>query len=210
MMKLIKFLNETKDIVYYHGTSNEDAAKKISKEGIKGRDVQGKSHLAPVAGRVYLTTDIEYALIYALGGVMMGTDIPEQWIKESKYGYVFVIENSQLKDAQPDEDNIGELIYKKEINWLNDLAINKLTTRQYDKVMDGEYDYWASSGKKILKILTPLQKKEIMQHTKNVASLGSITPSQVWRIDKTKSKQLKKDGSNFFKIAKRVKMGNIK
>ena len=197
-------------MTFYHGTSSEQAAKGISQTGIKGQVIQGKKQMSPVAGRVYLSHDIAYSLIYAIGANMAGSEMPEQFIGESRYGYVFVVPGTELSDIQPDEDEIGELISDKALPWLNRLAQNHLTQHTYDKIIDGEYAYYASGGKKLLKTMTSAQLIEIMNHAKNVANAGDIMPTQVWRIDKTQTKKLKRDGSNFFKIAERIKMGKIK
>lgn len=100
---------------YYHGTSTTAAAKSIIEQGVirPGFEVQGKGKLSPVAGRAYLTPELEYAAIYALGGVFMGSDMPERWRKDEPYGYIFVIDGADLVgDVQPDEDSVGAFFYK--------------------------------------------------------------------------------------------------
>lgn len=41
--------------------------------------------------------------------------------------------------------------------------------------------------------------------TAHKANAGEINFKEAWRIDKVKIKDLKKDGSNFFEIAEKVK-----
>ena len=88
--------------------------------------------------------------------------ISESWTKSGEHGYVFVIPGTELKDIQPDEDNIGEMIADDKVDWLSALAKKHLTSRQYDKVMEGEYNYWAQAGKKLLKKMTDIQKLELI------------------------------------------------
>jgi hypothetical protein len=98
---------------YYHGTSSTRAANVVATEGLKGRETQGKGMLAPVAGRVYITSDIAYAIMYALGGNFTHAmqeaagDFKDD-MRTDPYGYVFVIKGADLVDVQPDEDSIGE------------------------------------------------------------------------------------------------------
>lgn len=38
----------------------------------------------------------------------------------------------------------------------------------------------------------------------HVSAIGKLMPSEVWRIDRRKTSDLKTDGSNFFEVAKKV------
>src|SRR5574343_66692 len=73
--------DEMRGTKYYHGTPTTAAAKSIIASGQinPGHEKQGRGLLAPVAGRAYLTSDLEYAAIYALGGVFMGHNYPEKY-----------------------------------------------------------------------------------------------------------------------------------
>lgn len=215
-----------KDIakIYYHGTDNDKFAKSILSKGIQPPDLSigKKSMLTPVEGKVYITPNLEYALIYAIGGNMIGSELPEFFYKRGKYAWLFAIDGKELKDIQPDEDSVGEMIYylmtgselagetfnKKEWkrpNWLLSLARRKLTHRQLSKVADGEYSYWALAGKKLLKIMSDKQKLELIDSGAHIAHTGPIKPKEAWRMPKEKNEALNKDGSNFFQIAERVK-----
>lgn len=124
---------------YYHGTASEAAAQIIIQEGIKPPDLElvgrkKNGYMTPVAGKVYITPDISYAQIYAIGANVAGDksyQVPYEGNENTfksvinfnpqsryygRYGYVFVISGDQLSDVQPDEDSIGEFL-----NWiLND------------------------------------------------------------------------------------------
>lgn len=198
--------------VYYHGTSNESNFKSIIKHGgLKPGNITIKrgSHLTPVIGKVYLTKDISYAQIYAIGGNVAGSEFWDKDFKNNdRYGYLFVINGSELKDIQPDEDNVGELIYKKEgPNWLFSLANKHLTINTLNKIKQGEYNYFASGGKKLLNYMTDEQKIDLINnfgsHIANESNL--VKYKEIWKIDKLKTKELKEDGSNFFEIADRIK-----
>lgn len=198
--------------IYYHGTPSEEKGKSILKSGVlkPGVSESPKSQMAPIQGRVYLSKDPSYALMYALGGDMAGGTFPESILKrDGNIGYLFAIKETE-GTLIPDEDSVGELIYKhkrKKIEapkWLIDLANFKLTDNQWYKIIDGEYAYWAQGGKKLLKLMTPQQKEELLQYTDHVSHEGELKIVGAWKIDKRKSKQFKRDGSNLFEIAEKV------
>lgn len=200
--------------VYYHGTTKLDAALSILRDGIQPQSVMTpKAQMAPVQGRVYLTPNLSYAMIYALGGDMAGSEFSPQMLefRGGAYGYVFALRGDELRDIQPDEDSIGEWVYNKDgPSWLKYLAQRYLTPRQYQKVLEGEYAYWAQAGKKLVKVLTPAQQTELIQLGAHIANAGPVAPYEAWRIDRRRSKELKRDGSNFFDIAEKWRGGTAK
>lgn len=213
-MKIKQYLDEMsmpRDLdfkkIYYHGTSYSKAAKSIMKNGILPPELsQAKGFLTPVQGKVYITTDIRYALIYALGGDVIGSDhIGRTWDKEPN-GYVFIIDGNLLKDIQPDEDSVGEMISNKNPEWLYDFAKRELTDNQFNKVMDGEYIWWAKAGKKLLKMMSDKRKLDLIDAGAHIAHTGKLKPKEVYVFNKSKDNiKFKKDASNFFKIAKKKK-----
>ena len=205
--------------VYYHGTPKEENAKSIMATGINAPDLSTRSgYLKPVEGKVYITPKISYASIYAIGGSMAGHKVSDWMIKDyGQYGYVFVIDGQQLKDIQPDEDSIGEMISNGEADWLDDLARDALEYEDYDDegqdlgynglydaVMGGEYDAWASAGKIVLDSMTDEQKLELIDLGAHVAHTGNLMPKETWRFDRNLTVELAKDGSNFFDLAERI------
>jgi len=227
---------------YYHGTSSEQAALSIMKEGIKVQYYdKGKGvNLIPVSGRNYITADLHYAIIYALGGVCLGTNPPPSVNEENRYGYVFIIKGNQLGDIQPDEDVIGETIMKV-FSWgtsydpgtlkrslkyvasknrkkfiknvFNDMnlrtmlklyAMKHLTDKQLSKLKDGEYDMFAHTGKKLVKLLPEKTLLTLITHGAHIANDSVLQPFEAWKIDKFRCKELKENGSNFFQIAEKV------
>ena len=193
---------------YFHGTSTDKAGKGILSKGISPPDLEFKKthQLTPVKGKVYITANIRYAIVYAIRGDMVGYKLPESDFKKGEeYAWIFVINGKQLKDIQPDEDSVGEMISNKEPEWLYRLAQNELTPRQLRKVMEYEYAYWASCGKKLNKIMTDKQKLNLIDAGAHIAHTGNLKPDECWKMHKKDNEKLKRDGSNFFKIAKRVK-----
>jgi len=219
-MKLSQYLNEMAmprklDIKkkYYHGTTSANAAKGIMSKGISPPDITGvktpapKGFLKPVKGKVYITTDIRYALIYALGGDVIGSDYKMNDWDKNPNGYVFIIDGKLLKDIQPDEDSIGEMIYNKEPIWLYNLANRNLTDNTMRKVMDGEYIWWARAGKTLLKKMTDQMKLDLIDAGSHIAHTGNLKPKEVYIFNKAEDNiKFKNDASNFFKVAKKKKL----
>jgi hypothetical protein len=193
--------------VYYHGTSTDKAAQGILKNGIQPPDlVNKKGQLTPVEGKTYLTSDLSYATMYAVGADMVGSKLPDSFIKNGEeYAYIFVIDGRELRDIQPDEDAVGEMVSKKLPYWLYNMAEKHLTENQMKKVLWGEYAYWAQAGKKLNKIMTSAQKLEIIDLGASIANTGSLRIKEAWKLHKNDNIKLKEDGSNFFKVAERIK-----
>jgi hypothetical protein len=202
--------------VYYHGTAKKENAKSIIANGINPPDLSTRSgYLKPVEGKVYITPKISYASIYAIGGDMAGRKVPDWILKDyGQYGYIFVIDGQQLKDIQPDEDSVGEMISNGEVDWLDDLARDVLEYEDYDDevgynglydaVMGGEYNAWAAAGKIVLDSMTDEQKLELIDLGAHVAHTGNLMPKETWRFDRNRTVELAKDGSNFFDLAERI------
>lgn len=235
--------DEMRARVFYHGTSDTASAEAILREGFRGRETQGRSHLAPVQGRVYFTPDIHYAIIYALGGdfshaMLEGKDFSDP------YGYVFIIRGSDLIDIQPDEDSVGKWLYDNAeaitIPWVNpqtrqvamkpdgtpftrttgyrcafpngsvdervwSFIRREMTDIQFKNSMDGFVGHQAAGGKRALKKMPDWVKIHLINAGAHIAHAGSIQPSECWKMLKRDLKLLKKDGSNFFSVAERIK-----
>lgn len=106
--------------VYYHGTSQDVRGRNILEHGIQpgNQGTASRGHLTPVVGRSYITTRLEYGVIYCIGGNMLGcspesaqrlVDKVNRGETASQYGWLFVINGDTLvNDIQPDEDSVGE------------------------------------------------------------------------------------------------------
>lgn len=208
----MRWLNATpvrdidKSKTYYHGTSKADAAQAILREGaIKPPDVVTKSFLAPVKGRVYVTPTLAYAAIYAMGGSMAGTVLPEKYMQGSPSGYLFVISGADLVDIQPDEDSVGEMFFQKDApSWLKRYG-EYLSDNIRRKGEWGEYAYWAKAGKIILKHMSDREKLALIDLGAHVAVEGSVPFQQCWEFPKNRTQDLQKDASNFFDLSKRIR-----
>jgi hypothetical protein len=181
---------------YYHGTPTKEKAAKIWKEGIKPDLSETPEHhiSKPVAGHVYCTKNLGYALIYALGGMT-----PDIVTKYGQFGYVFVIPGSQFSEIHPDEDQIGKAVYENKLPWLT-----KLATYLLGGTLNPSLFLTRKAGKRLLPHLTDEQKIEIIRKYGNVAHEGILHPTEMWQIDRTLTPKLKKDGSNFFQLAKKI------
>jgi hypothetical protein len=193
--------------VYYHGTPSEAKAKQIFVNGLVPPDLENRrGFLTPVAGMVYLTPSIRYGLVYALGGDYAGDDPIDSVIdKFGHYGYVFRVSANSLQEYQPDEDSVGELLTKKECPWwLQDMANRYVAPSRMRGVREGQFMYYSSVGKQLLRRMTLEQKKELLKYDVHIAHKGVLIPDAAWRVDKTRSKEYSPDGSNFFDVSERV------
>ena len=175
---------------FFHAADSEEGAqKRLASGDIQvGPGAGGREFLAPVAGRTYATSDLEYALIYALGGDIAGNEVGE-WMQkkidqDGRYGYIFEIDNNDLNNIQPDEDAIGRAIWKQTYPWLNGLAEVYLSDKMLHKVMDGEYIYWAKSGKILVDHINDKRKYEMIRDGASIANAGNLGFKNIWRVDK--------------------------
>ncbi len=197
---------DLQNMTFYHGTRTTDAAKSIMISGIVPPDINGrKNWLTPIQGAVYVTPNIEYATIYALGGDFMGHAPPPRDLEKDIFGYVFEIPASQLGTVQPDEDSIGEMIHEKKAPpWLKRMFTNEVSQSWQKKLMWGDYVMFARVGKMMLRRMNDAQKIEIITLGAHVANFGTLHPTKCWRIDKRRSKEINPDASNFFEVAEDI------
>lgn len=223
LKEMAKPTQELTSKTYYHGTSTENAAKSIIRNGIEpGQITISRAKLAPVAGKVYVTPKLNYAIIYAIGGDLAGSDI-SNWdqVKKEPYGYVFETSGSELNDIEPDEDSIGGWLHDNTKNGafhptnVEDIDLKKMvyhnikhamTPKQYNDSIDGLYTAWASGGKRALTKLSDHDKLLLIKWGAHVAHHGNIKPNKVYKFEKIKAKLLNRDGSNFFELAEEIKL----
>lgn len=192
--------------------------------------VQGKTYLTPsisyaliyaVGGNFIGNTNL--ALPYD------GNEEKFKYIfkSDNRYGYIFEVSEHKLSDIQPDEDEIGEL-YHYVLNgevYGNDIHSNKVwknfndssfkysfknlmdrvsTTRQKEKIKDGEYIYYAHVGKKALKVMPNDMKQWLVGLGVHVANDGKVIPDKCWKFDKSKIGYINRDMSNIFDYLEEV------
>lgn len=191
---------------YYHGTPSDKAGKNILREGIHPPDLTTRSEpFRPVSGRVYITTKLRYAIIYALGANVLGHDLPKGYLRGSEWGYLFVIPGSELREVHPDEDSVGEMVWDGNPAWLRALAKDVLDPDLFDLVMDGLAAEQSEAGKILLDQLSTSQELELISLGAHIAHEGKLRPKSCWKIHKGRSSELKEDGSNFFDIAEKCR-----
>jgi len=232
-------LPEPGDGVFWHGGPGY-AIRNIARSGyVHPSNPEGKArgYMAPVKGRAYLTRDLGYAIIYALGAAVVGDEIDPGMAKhvtkdDTEGGVVQV--RPDPKKLVPDEDWLGEVASD---GLLAELAPKGLGSRSkkenvelfqsiryaikpiLDKMRDLyarrgdiallEYANWARFGKQIARILlrhgTP---QAVLDAAPNLSHDGPLPVVQAWVFDKVRDNpKLKKDGSNFFRVAKEVPVG---
>lgn len=234
--QLLKLLNEelapeTRAKTYYHGTCCEDKALSILRDGLDPSKTEvkygaKKPFLRPIDGHVYVTPNPGYAMIYALGGDVAGTDFfssqyGKNFIeKDGRYGFLFVIRGEDMTDAVPDEDDVGAIVgsllsghrYQK-FDWaLIDTVAYRLKSEAeinfspstLRRVKDGDMAWCAKVGKKLLKVLPQNVLQVLIKANSSLAHSGHLKVSECWKIDKTRCAELAKDGSNLKSIGERV------
>lgn len=225
--------SDTEDI-FYHGTDGKNL-KNILKDGFikvpteellieKYGTTKDEGTAVPVKGRVYVTKDLGYALMYAIGANMVGEKSSGSRLHK-KGGIVIVKPTTPL---YPDEDWVGDKflspyydnkfddkIYKLIKNALeecNPHLLEEIEDLQYNDD-DGRYAYLSADnhttfGKKIIHCLEDLDPEtmaEVASHAPNLSHAGDLKVEEAWAFDvKTINPKLKKDGSNFFDLATRI------
>jgi hypothetical protein len=218
----------------YHGSDGSSiramAAQGFVTPGVKANE-RSQGFLTPMSGRSYLTKDLGYALIYALGAAAVGQDI--EWLSkrpnwEPEGGVVKVEPTGQLL---PDEDWIGQVIaeceiwhrtsswghptkkpdeYKLQIyNRLVPRLPYALRNRLHNKP---EHKLWelatqAMLGKSINRWLLKSAQgliPELLAQSPHMSHAGSLKVLRAWVFNKSDNQKLKPDGSNFFDVATEI------
>ena len=104
---------------YYHGTYG-DKGRQILKDGYVNPPDIGKRRaaLTPRKGMVYLASNIEYALAFALGGATEGYDFSKYadnwWWQNKGEAAIVRVKAEDMQEAEPDEDDIANIIMAHE------------------------------------------------------------------------------------------------
>jgi len=170
--------DEIKGGLWYHGT-NEESAKKIIETGYlrPSANVTSKTRkpMAPIFNKTYLTANIDEAVRYAL----FRTEVEE-------IPYLISVSGENLKDVQPDEDIIADLLQTddtiKGFEWLISLA-KQIDSKLYRKFLeDGDYVYSVRLAKKIINVLSDKQKIDLINKGMKIAHSGEIPITNVWQL----------------------------
>lgn len=114
-----------------------------------------------------------------------------------------------MSDDEKAIDSVGELLsglMSTEPNhWLCRLAKRIVAPSRLKQVGNGEYVFFASVGKQLMKHLSAAEKLEIVRNGGHLAHEGSVQPCEAWRFDKTLCPKLQGYGSEeFFSLAEQV------
>lgn len=199
---------------WYHGASPDRIASIMHDGYLKPSDLVKKgsrSQMAPQFGKVYLTHDIVEGIGYAFfrAGAHMSSDRQDKGSK----AYLVVVDGGALKDVEPDEDIIADLLPDYDSNmengrhkfqWLRDMATRYAPKafQKYERM--GDYAYGTALGKTLMKYLTDDQKIELITHGKKMAHGGEIPIREVWELDIANKAQYKERPDGFRKFSKRI------
>lgn len=186
------------DSFWYHGTSKRYIDKIIKDKALKPSELvtkRSRGMMRPVFDKVYLTAKIEEAINYAYFRSPANTPV-----------YLVIVDGKSLKDIQPDEDVIADLLQTngtiKGFEWLDHLA--KYTDpKLYDKFHRmGDYAYSVSLAKKLVSKLNNEQKIELINKGMKIAHSGVIEISQVWELPPENKDTI--NGDNYQELGKRI------
>lgn len=223
----------------YHGTDKEAAGQAILRDGIlkapSPEDLTaryGSSFQRPVDGQVYFSKSLSYAVVYALGGYLMGTDTVRNNAADNPFGYLFVV-SGDTSLSRPDEDSLGyipsilnNLDFYATYDGRDDVGFKELakalkqdsslrdaleremvrciTPNTLLKARYGEAIWQTKAGKMLLKRMSPSLITKVSPYFTNHGTTSTVPWEQAWRIRKTDAKHLKPDCSNFFLVAERL------
>lgn len=183
---------------WYHGTSKQNIDKIIQDRALKPSESvtkRSRGMMTPVFDKVYLTAKIDEAIGYAYFRSPANTSV-----------YLVIVDGKELKDIQPDEDVIADLLQTddtiKGFEWLNRLA-RYTDPKLYDKFHRmGDYAYSVSLAKKVVNKLSDEQKVELINKGMKIAHSGVIEISQVWELPPVEKNII--NGDNYQELGKRV------
>lgn len=186
---------------WYHGTSKEYVDKIIKDKALKPSEAvttRTRRLMSPVFDKVYLTAKIDEAIDYAYFRSPPNTPV-----------YLVIVDGKSLKDVQPDEDVIADLLQTEDtikgFEWLDRLA--KYTDpKLYAKFHNmGDYAYSVSLAKKVVKQISDEQKIELINKGMKIAHSGAIEISQVWELPSIErgSKNII-NGENYSQLGKKI------
>ena len=190
------------DTFWYHGTSKDKINKIIQDKALKPSESvtkRSRGMMTPVFNKVYLTAKIDEAIGYAYFRSPANTLV-----------YLVIVDGKALKDVQPDEDVIADLLQTEDtikgFEWLDRLA--KYTDpKLYDKFQKmGDYAYSVSLAKKVVNKLSDEQKIELINKGLKIAHSGMIEISQVWELPPVEKRWDKNEinGDNYQQLGKRI------
>ena len=190
------------DSFWYHGTSKEYIDKIIQDGSLKPSEFvtkRSRGMMTPVFDKVYLTGDINEGINYAYFRSPINTPV-----------YLVVVEGKALKDIQPDEDVIADLLQTEDtiegFEWLDRLA-KKTDPKLYARFHRmGDYELSTSLAKKVVNKLSDEEKIELINKGMKIAHSGAIEISQVWELPPSDTRMNRGyiNGDNYQDLGKRI------
>lgn len=230
-MRAHEFITEA-PTTYYHGTQDESAAKAILDSGtlIPG-DHTGKepNNLTPIVNRTYITSNLGYAMIYAVGGDIIGNSAAANL---EGNGYIFKIHKANIKNRIPDEDVVGELardiVADMDDHGFQDDEIRELKSivddafeydielspedeedspdfSAYDRFISHEYEFFAAVGKIILAKGSKRLIASFRRISQHHSGEGEMAVDAAWVFKKSDGALMQKNGSDFFDYATQIR-----
>ena len=213
-------------MLVYHGCPSPEFGAAILSSGVlRPREEPGRSLLSPIAKRVYFTTELRTAAIYALGGVFMGAEPGKHVMRHGKEGFIFTADVDPAK-CIPDEDCVGFVLAESSrlddpvspysdhptlaaalraepgmAMSLADTIGRAMTANQRNLAEEGYIAYMAAGGKRALPRLSERQRTWMIEHGSNLSHLGEVKWQAAWKLDKQLCRNLAHDGSNLLEVA---------
>lgn len=195
---------------FWHGTESQDAAAQILRSRVLIPGASRYSGVAvPRAGRVYLSRDPLYAVVYAIGGAMVGYVVPKTRIQRvGRYGYLFEVDVADDADVTLDEDQVGQLAAAGNPSWLGSMGCELGSDIDYEgdiedleeqepffgdvrdlwsAATDGDYSAWIQLGHELLDNMDDEQQAELLAYGTQFAVAGDIHVLRAWKVDKTRT-----------------------
>lgn len=188
---------------WFHGTSKDHIQKILKDKELQPSEAVTKTTrrlMSPVFGKVYLTADPAEAVRYA-------------YFRSSadSSAYLIVVDGKSLRDVQPDEDVIADLLQTEDtilgFEWLVRMA-QYIDPKMWKRFQDmGDYAYSVSLAKKIVKRLSDAQKIEMINKGMKIAHEGGIPISEVWELPSVRSEEFDpkiQEKDYYKKLGKRI------
>jgi hypothetical protein len=169
----------------------------------------------PISGRIYVSTSLKFALIYALGGDVAGYGIagrPSDHLlsdikNNGRYGCLFEVTVSPGADIVIDEDELGQLAAGGKIKWLENVAREIADFDLWYMAQQGEYDAWIRLGHLLHDHLNESEMRKLLPHAMSFAVKGPVHVVKGYRIDKLLAPEMGGSAASIIKISEPLMAG---
>lgn len=172
-------------MLYYHGTDNRhNEVKKILKSGLVPNQRGNYAGPSQSIGHVYLTNSLEEALAHAAGAYYDNENDVQ------RYGYIFIIDGSQIKNPTPDEDVI--------VDYLNAMISSSSSSNRPNWVPIFLYDFINRKFPQYKRIkMTEKDSENVENHIGPVYKRVNELAKEIIRTSRFSLSQIEKLGNNF-------------